>query len=170
MGLQSGRRKWRGSGMCAAFCVSSSVHAEKLFLRAWDQHAEHCRHCPRCVRNSSKFDPWGAIGVEAGPVLADLNSCREKSVSRRKVVKDTRERWFGAETVASSAVAETAPRTTVCISDVVEVEDVQCVEEHDKLGLLCCSRSGSSPGKSKKKRVPAGPGVAKKVFCSISVY
>ena len=24
------------------------------------------------VRNSSKFDPWGAIDVEAGPVNADL--------------------------------------------------------------------------------------------------
>ena len=72
------------------------------------------------VQNSSKFDPWGAIGVEAGPVIADLKSCREKIVSRRKAVKETRERWFGAETVASSAVGETAPRTTVGISDVVE--------------------------------------------------
>ena len=118
------------------------------------------------VRNSSKFDPWGAIGVEAGPAIADLKSCREKNVSRRKAVKVTRERWFGAETVASSAVGETAPRTTVRISDVVEVGDVQYVEEHDKPGLPCCSRSGSSPGKSKKRRVPVSPGVAKKtVFC-----
>ena len=27
------------------------------------------------MRNSSKFDPWGAIGVEAVPVIADLKSC-----------------------------------------------------------------------------------------------
>ena len=26
------------------------------------------------VRNSSEFDPWGAIGVEVGPVIADLKS------------------------------------------------------------------------------------------------
>ena len=38
------------------------------------------------------------------------------------------------------------------------------VEEHDKFGLLCCSRSASSPGKSKKMRVPVSPGVAKKQF------
>ena len=82
-------------------------------------------------------------------------------------MRDTRERWFGAETVASSAVDETAPRTTVCISDVVEVGDVQYFEEHEKLYLSYCSRSASSPGKNRKRRVPVSPGVAKKktVFC-----
>ena len=44
------------------------------------------------VPHSSVFDPWGAIGVEAGPVTAYLKSCREKVVLRRKAVKDTRER------------------------------------------------------------------------------
>ena len=52
------------------------------------------------VRNSDRFDPWGAIGVEAGPIIADLKSCREKILTQRKAVKDTRERWFSAETVA----------------------------------------------------------------------
>ena len=67
------------------------------------------------VRKSASFDPWGAIDVEVGPVDADLKSCREKVVSQRKAMKDTRERWFSAETVASSAVVESAPRTTVRI-------------------------------------------------------
>ena len=114
------------------------------------------------MRHSSKFDPWGAIGVEAGHVIADLKWCREKIVSRREAVKIIRERWFGAETVASSAVCEVAPRTRVRISDVVEVGDMQYVEEHIKFGLPCCSRS--SPGKSKKGRVPVSPVVAKKKF------
>ena len=91
------------------------------------------------VRQSSKFDPWGLVGVEVGPVIADLKLCREKIVSRRKAVEDTRERWFGAETVASSAHGEAALRAAVRISDVVEVGDVQYVEEDDKLGLPCCS-------------------------------
>ena len=116
------------------------------------------------VRNSSKFDLWGAIGVESGPVIANLMTCREKVVSRRKAVKYTRERWFGAETVASSAVGEIAPCMTVRISDVVEVGDVQYVEEHEKLDLPCCSRSASIPGKSKMRRVPVSPGVAKEQF------
>ena len=90
------------------------------------------------VQHNSKFDPLGAIGVEAGPVITDLKSCPDMIVTRRKVVKDTRERWFGAETVASSTVGEAAPRTTVRISDAVEVV-VQYVEEHNKLGLPCWS-------------------------------
>ena len=80
------------------------------------------------VQNSSEFDPWRAIGVEAGPVIADLMSCREEVVLRRKAVKDKRERWFSPETVASSAVDEAAPRTIVRISYVVEVGDVQYIE------------------------------------------
>ena len=86
-------------------------------------------------------------------------------MSRRKALKDTRERWLGADTVASSAVVEAAPRTTVHISDVVEVGDVQYVEEHDKFGLPCCSRS--SPGKSEKQRLPVSPVVAKKKQFSV---
>ena len=121
------------------------------------------------VRNSARFDPWGAINVEAGPVIIDLKSCREKILSQRKAVRDTREQWFSAETVASSAVGESAPKTTVRISDVVEVGDVQYVAEHEKLGLPCCSRS--SPGKGKKRQSSASPGVTKKQFsvCSPSV-
>ena len=83
---------------------------------------------------------------------------------RRKAIKDTRERWFVGESVASSAVGEAAPRTTVRISDAVEVGDVQYVEEHIKFGLVCCSRSLSSPGKGKKRRSPVGPVAAKKHF------
>ena len=121
------------------------------------------------VRNSAHFDPWGAIGVEAGPVIIDLKSSCEKILSQRKAVKDTRERWFSGETVASSAVGESAPKTTVRISDVVEVGNVQYVAEHEKLGLPCCSRS--SPGKGKKRQSSASPGVTKKQFsvCSPSV-
>ena len=103
------------------------------------------------LRNSARFDHWGGIDVEAGPVVADLKSCREKVMSQRKALEDTQDRWFGAETVASSAVGESAPRTNVRTSDVVEVGDVQYVVEHEKLGLPCCSRSTSSPGKSKKR-------------------
>ena len=114
------------------------------------------------VRNSDRFDPWGAIGVEAGPVIADLKSCRETILSQRKALKDTREWWFSAEIVASSAVGESAPRTTVRISDVVEVGDVQYVAEHEKLGLPCCSRS--SPGKGKKRQSSMSLGVLKKQF------
>ena len=91
----------------------------------------------RCLQKVSS-SVFGSLDCPSLPVI----------VSRRKAVRETRERWFSAKTVASSAVDETAPRATVRISDVVEVGDVQYVEEHEKLGLPCCSRS--SPEKRKK--------------------
>ena len=113
------------------------------------------------VRDSSKFNPWRAIGAETGSVIVDLLSCREKVVLRRKTVEGTRERWFGADTVASSAIGEAVPCTTVRISDVVEVGEVQFDNEHHKLGLLGCSRSTPSPGKDEKKRNPVSHVVPK---------
>ena len=115
-------------------------------------------------RYSSELDPGRAIRVEVGPVITDHKSCREKNVLRRKTIKDTRERWLCSKCVESSAVGEAARRTTVRISDVVEVGDVQYIEEPNKLGLPCCSRSLSSPGKNKKRRMPVSPLVAKNNF------
>ena len=50
------------------------------------------------------------------------------------------------------------------MSDVVEVGDVQYMAEHQKLGLPFCKQSASSPGKSKKRRAPVSPGLAKSSF------
>ena len=160
-------RPWEsegGCGLCAGLCASSLVQTEKFFSETGISMLNTAVTAADAVRNSARFDPWGAIDVEAGPVIADLKSCREKILSQRKAVRDTRDRWFSAETVASSAVGESAPRTTVRISDVVEVGDVQYVAEHEKLGLPCCSRPTFSPGKSKKRWAPVGPGVVKKQF------
>ena len=43
------------------------------------------------VRHSSEFDTWRAIAVEERSVIADLKSCPEKVLLRKKTVKDTRE-------------------------------------------------------------------------------
>ena len=148
--------------MCTGLCASSLVYTEKFFSETGISMLNTAVTAADVVRNSDRFNPWGAFGVEAGPASADLKSCREKILSQKKAVKDTRERWFSAETVASSAVGESAPGTTVRISDVVEVGDVQYVAEHEKLGLPCCSRP--SPGKSKKKQSSVSPGVPEKQF------
>ena len=150
--------------MCARFCASFLFTQRSFFSETAINMLNTAVIAADAVRNSARFDPWGSIDVEAGPVVADLKSCREKVMSQRKALKDTRERWFNAETVASSAVGEIAPRTTVRISDVVEVGDLHYVAEHEKLGLPCCSWSTSSPGKSEKRRAPLSPGVVKKQF------
>ena len=93
------------------------------------------------VRHSSEPKPWRAIGVEVGPVVADLKSSREKNMLRLKTVKDTQERWFGADTVASSAVGGAVHLTTIGIPDVIEVEDVQKIGEHRVYEILCSVHS-----------------------------
>ena len=94
------------------------------------------------------------------PLVADLKSWG----LQRKTVKVTHERWYGADSVASSAVGEVAPRTPECISDVFELGDVQYVNEHHKVGRGCCSRSVSRPGKCKQRWVPVSPVESTKQF------
>ena len=169
-GVAIGHEKVKGAVACVHdFVRHPSFTQRSFFSDTGISMLNNAVIAADAVRNSDRFNPWGAIDVEAGPVIADLKSCREKILSQRKAVKDTRERWFSAETVASSAVDERSPRTTVRISDVVEVGDVQYVAEHEKLGLPCCSRS--SPGKGKKRQSSASPGVVKRQFsnCSPSV-
>ena len=115
---------WEGEGAVA--CVQDFVRLPWFTQRSFFSETEISMlnaavTAADAVRNSARFDLWGVIDVEVGPVVADLKSCREKVMSQRKAMKNTRERWFSAETVASTPVGENAPRTTVRISDVVEV-------------------------------------------------
>ena len=162
-GVVIGHEKVKGAVACVPGFVRHPLCTQRnFFSETWINMLNTAVIAADAVRNSSKFDPWGAICVEAGCAFADLKLCLEKIVSGRKAGRDTRERWFGAETVASTAVVEAALRTKIRISDVVEVGDVQYVEEHDKICLRCCSQS--SPRKSKKRQVPVSPGVAKNSF------
>ena len=85
------------------------------------------------VQHGSNFDLWRCIGVEAGPVIVDLKTCREKVSPPRKTVKDTRERWFGVQSMATSVIGKAAP----CLYP--RISDVQYIDEHHKLGFFCCS-------------------------------
>ena len=66
------------------------------------------------------------------------------------------------DSVASSVVDETAPRTAIRISDVVEVKDVGFVDEFHEPGLPNCSRTLSCPGKVKNRRISDGSFVPKR--------
>ena len=104
-----------------------------------------------------------AVSGSASLVAVYYLKCRPRKVLlQRKTLKCTRERWFGADTVASSAADEAAPHTTVRIFDVVKVGDFQYIDEHHKLCLLFSGRSVLCPGKSKKRGVSVNPVVAKK--------
>ena len=107
------------------------------------------------------------IRIEAVPEIAYLKSCWEKFVSRKKAVKEHGSDGLVQKTVASSVVAEASPRTSVRISDIVELGDVQDVEEHNRLGLPCCSRSVSSPRETEKRPQRVSLVAAKKKHFSI---
>ena len=116
------------------------------------------------VQHNSESDPWRAVGMEAGPVTADLKAFRDQILLRRKTIKDTRGCWFGADIVALLVAGEVAPHTIDRISSFVEVGDIQFIDKHHKLRLVCCSRSVSSPVRGKKRRAPASPVISKKHF------
>ena len=52
--------------MCTGFFASSSFHTEKLVSETGISVLNTAVTAASAVRQSSKFDPWGAIGVEAG--------------------------------------------------------------------------------------------------------
>ena len=160
MGLLLTMRKWTGHSICAEFFASSSFHKEKILLWDWDEHAEHCRCCRRCYSTQLYVWPLGSSWCRIWP-----RKCRSEIVPRGKcITKQGSQRQTGALVWCRNCCIISCwwgcARTTVRISDVLEVGDVDYVEEQFKFGLPCCSRS--SPGKSQKTRVPVSPVVAKK--------
>ena len=104
------------------------------------------------VTNSSVFVPWSTVETESSTrIIADLKSCFEKAVERRRVVKDTSQQWYRLGAVRPSS-GESSSQCGVRISTVVEegqVEYVPVAAPSRKVGSQ--SRGLSSPGKEKKK-------------------
>ena len=86
-------------------------------------------------------------------VVSDLNRAYDVVVVRRKDARDTSERCFGVGSVASSAVGESSGQQAVCISNVVEVSQVEYLPQP-----VCATQVPStssavkSPGKGKQKK------------------
>ena len=184
IGVAISHEKLNGAVACVQNFVRHPLFTQRnFFLRDWDQHAEHCRYCRRSC--SKKFQVWP---LGSNWCRGWHRNCRSEVVPRENCITKeggqrynfhfvsliTEERrWWrtlvwcrNCYIISCWCLWWCGPRTTVRLSDVVEVGDVQCVQEPDKLGLFCCSLSMSSLGKSKKRRVPVSPGVAKKtVLC-----
>ena len=58
---------------------------------------------------SVEIDSWRTLGVPDDSLFADPETCPEKVLVRRESPKDTHQRWFAVESVASSKVEERAP-------------------------------------------------------------
>ena len=72
MGLQS---KVRGAVACVQDFVRHPLFTQRnYFSETGISMLNTAVTVADAVRNSAKFDPWVANGVEAGPVIADLKS------------------------------------------------------------------------------------------------
>ena len=79
------------------------------------------------VTNSSVYVPWSTVESESSArIIADLKSCFEKAVERRRVVKDTSEQWYRLGAVRPSS-GESSSQCGVRISTVVEEGQVEYV-------------------------------------------
>ena len=159
MGLPLTMRRWTGQWrVCRILCVIPCLHRE-AFLWDWDQHAEHCCHCRRCCSKQCYVWPLGSFWCRSWP-----RSCRFEVLPRESYVTEEGDEGYTGALVQCRNRCLISCRWAIRISDVVEVRDVQYVAEHEKLGLHCCCKSASSPGKSKRRRAPVSPGVTKKQF------
>ena len=82
------------------------------------------------VCKDSIYDPWNRILPEVyGAVVDDLKKAFEVVVVRRKVARDTSERWFCVASVESSVIGEYSGQQGVRISNVVEVGELEYVPQ-----------------------------------------
>ena len=83
-GVAVSHERVKGAVACVQDFVLHPLFTQRYFFSETGISTQNTAVTPAdAVRNSSKFDPCGAIDVEAGPVIADLKSRREKNLSRR---------------------------------------------------------------------------------------
>ena len=106
------------------------------------------------VCEDSVYDTWAVICAEGyAAVVSDLKRAYDVVVIRRKDARDTSEQWFGAASVAYSAVGESSGQQAVRLSNVVEVGQVEVLPQSVAATQVPSTSFGiKSPGKGKQKR------------------
>ena len=104
------------------------------------------------ITSSSVYVPWSTVESESSTrIIADLKTCFEKAVERRRVVKDTSEQWYRLGAVRPLA-GESSSQYGVRISTVVEEGQVDYVPVAALSRKVASqSRRLASPGKGKRK-------------------
>ena len=101
------------------------------------------------ITSSAVYAPWSVVeSTSARHVITDLCACWDWVVLRRRLTKDTSDRWYHGGTPRS----ETASRPGVKISDVVDEGRVEYVPvAPPALGPPGPSKISSSSSKRKRK-------------------
>ena len=106
------------------------------------------------ITSSPVYAPWSVVAsASASQVIADMCSCWDRVVSRRRSAKDTSERWHHG----STSRVETTSRPGVRISDVDEEGRV----EYMPVGPPVLGSPGpskiSSPSSKRKRKITRSP-------------
>ena len=106
------------------------------------------------ISSSPVFAPWNVVAsASSSQVIADMCSCWDRVVLRRRSAKDTSERWHHGSTPR----VETTSRPGVRISEVVEEGRVEYVPVGPPvLGSPGPSRM-SSPSSKRKRKITRSP-------------
>ena len=92
-GVAISHEKVKGAVACVQDFLRHPLSTQtKLFLRDWDQHAEHCRYCRRCC--SEQFKVWS---LRSNWCRGWPRNCRSEVVQRENcITKGGSHRYTGA--------------------------------------------------------------------------
>ena len=103
------------------------------------------------ISSSPVYAPWSVVATaSSSQVIADMCSCWDRVVLRRRSAKDTSERWHHG----SSPRVETASRPGVRISDIVEEGRVEYVPVGPPVLSFPGPSKISSPSSKREKNHP----------------
>ena len=106
------------------------------------------------ITSNASYAPWSVVAsASSSQVIADMCSCWDRVVLRRRSAKDTSERWHHGSTPR----VETASRPGVVISDVVEEGRVEYVPVGPPVLGSRGPNKISSPSSKRKRRITRSP-------------
>ena len=143
----------RGVLLCVQDFVRDPVFTQRSFFSETGvEMLSEATAISNSITSSSVYLPWSTVESESSArICADLKTCFEKVLERRRMVKDTSEQRYRLGAVRPSS-GESSLQYGVRISTVVEEGQVDYVPVAAPSRKACSqSRGPSSPGKGKKK-------------------
>ena len=143
----------RGVLLCVQDFVRDPVFTQRSFFSETGvEMLSEAAAISDSITSSSLYVPWSAVETESSArIIPDLETCFEKAVERRRVVKDTSEQWYRLS-AARPWSGDSSSQYGVRISTVVEEGQTDYVPVAAPSRIVASqSRRLSSPGKGKKK-------------------
>ena len=143
----------RGVLLCVQDFVRNPVFTQRSFFsKTGVEVLSEAAAISDSITSCSVYLPWSTLESESSTrICADLKTCFEKVLERRRMVKDTSEQWYRLGAVRPSS-GESSSQYGVRISTVVDEGQVDYVPVAAPSHKVASHRRRlSSPGKGKKK-------------------